>query len=173
MGVKEELSKLVDPSALGVAFVAQTGAILSVTFGTWTLMYLYSPSRSLRLRFPSLNNAYMNVEFFIQRRIDSLPLRIRNSNILDWNRVVVSGAEAWIIRKPLIPFTYPFSVAVGVYAGTKFYDWRHGSKISQNPVNMDQFQDIDYDDTEDRCTEHQFQSRARLRGNTQDWTNLK
>ena len=128
MAVGDELSKLVHPAALGVAFAAQFGAILSVTFGTWTLMYLYSPSKSLRMRFPFLNNAYANVEYIIQRRIDALPSVIRNSNVLDWNRVVVSGAEAWILRKPLIPFTYPFSVAVGAYAGIKYYNWMYPSQ---------------------------------------------
>ena len=160
---------MVDPSSLGVALIAQTGAILSVTFGTWTLMYLFSPSRSLRVRFPSLNNAYMNVEYFIQRRIDSLPSRIRHSNVLDWNRVVVSGAEAWIIRKPLIPLTYPFSVAVGVYAGSKFYDWKHPNKeISRDRNIMAQLEN-DNNDIKDP----KFHSKDPLDHKLQNWNKLK
>ena len=135
MGVKEELGKLVHPSCLGIAMVAQTAAILSVTAATWTLMYFYSPSKSLRVRFPGLNNAYMRVEYFIQRQVDGLPYRLRNSKVIDWNRVVTSGAEAWILRKPLIPFTYAYSIAVGVFVGTRFYDWRFGAMKEDNTSN--------------------------------------
>eukprot|EP01083_Nonionella_stella_P307064 1077817_1 len=124
MGVKDELSKLVHPDVLMLSIFAQTMAVLSVTATTWTLMYFYSPSKSLRIRFPSLNNAYMRVEYFIQNRVDALPYSVRNSKKVDWNRVVTSGAEAWIIRKPLIPFTYAGSLAFGVLCGTKYYDWR-------------------------------------------------
>lgn len=138
MGVKDELSKLVHPSCLGVAFAGQSVAILSVTAATWTLMYLYSPSKSLRMRFPSLNNAYMRVEFFIQNRIvDPLPASMRNSKVIDWNRFVTSGAEAWILRKPLIPFTYAGSVAFGVFCGTKFYDWKYAGNDPMTPYRRE------------------------------------
>ena len=132
MTVKNELSKLVKPECLGIAMIAQTGFILSVTATTWTLMYFYSPSRSLRMRFPALNNTYMTVERFIQNRVDRLPHSLRSSNKIDWNRVVTSGAEAWIIRKPLIPFTYSGSIAFGVFCGSRFYIWRYGETDNYN-----------------------------------------
>ena len=128
MTVKDDLLKAVHPTCLPIAMISQTGFILSVTATTWTLMYFYSPSKSLRLRFPALNNTYIRVEHFIQKRVDSLPYSLRSSNKIDWNRVVTSGAEAWIIRKPLIPFTYSGSVAFGIFCGTRFYNLLYGEQ---------------------------------------------
>ena len=147
--MKEELSKLVRPECMGIAMMAQTATILSVTAATWTLMYFYSPSTSLRVRFPSLNTAYMRVESFIQGQVDRLPYSLRKSKKIDWNRVVTSGAEAWILRKPLIPFTYSGSIAVGAYAGTKFYDWRYGPIQQHNYDNHDNHDNINNDGSND------------------------
>ena len=134
--MQDELSKLVHPASMGIALLAQTATILSVTAGTWTLMYFYSPSKSLRVRFPKMNNVYLRVESFIQRQVYALPPKIRNSNVVDWNRFVTSGAEAWVLRRPLVPFTYAASMGVGVFVGTKFHDWRFGSKDNMNEQNI-------------------------------------
>mmetsp|Transcript_25096 Transcript_25096/g.40735 ORF Transcript_25096/g.40735 Transcript_25096/m.40735 type:complete len:174 (+) Transcript_25096:55-576(+) len=137
----DELSKLVHPSCLAVATCGQTVFILGVTATTWTLMYLYSPSKSLRVRFPSLNNTYMRVECFIQRRVDELPYAIRRSNKLDWNRVVTSGAEAWLLRKPFLPLTIPGSVAFGVFCGSRYYNLKFGTPST--PVHNSSINSID------------------------------
>merc|ERR1719216_840571 len=99
------------------------------------------------MKFPASNNAYMRVEFFIQNKIvDPLPPSMRNSKAIDWNRFVTSGAEAWILRKPLIPFTYAGSVAFGVFCGTKFYDWKYAENDSmRSPHGLISDEDAEQD----------------------------
>ena len=126
----DELKKLSNPTALSIALGVQTLTTVSFSLTTWFLMYKLSPSGTLRQRYQIINKYYDKAESIIQRKVDKFPEHLKKSKIIDWNRLVTSGAEAWILRKPILPITYPMFVASGVYAGTSYYNWRFGININ-------------------------------------------
>ena len=122
------MSGLANPESVGIVVTIQGLTVFSVVMSTWTLMYFYSPSTSLRLRYPRLNTMYLKTESFIQHRINKLPYFLQNHPNINWNRIVTSGAEAWALRQFLLPIYYPGGFALGVYGANKYSHWRWPDK---------------------------------------------
>ena len=141
--LKDDLKKLANPESVGVAMVGYGISISTFVVGTWSLMYFYSPLTRLRPRYPRLNQMYLNAEMFIERKINRLPHWIRDNNRINWSKLITSGAEAWVIRQPLLPVYYPACFAIGIYSAQTYSRWRWPEKYIDEWNKLDKLDQLD------------------------------
>lgn len=137
LSMTEEFQALQNPSAIGLAVTVQSVTMMSIGFGSWALMYFYSPSTSLRVQYPKLNSLYQKGERVIERMVTRFPPSIRNNKNIDLKRLVTSGTEAWVIRKFFLPITYPGSIALGIFVARRYSQWRWPEKYNRNNGEYD------------------------------------
>ncbi|CAH8476906.1 unnamed protein product [Heterobilharzia americana] len=99
-------------SRLTVAVLAHESLGVGLLVGFWVICYKKQPLKYLTLLTPVSIQVFTQRLNWSARRLRRLPWLL--SSRTDPNRILISGAESYVIRKLLSPFTIPAKIYLAV-----------------------------------------------------------
>ncbi|KAH8850261.1 hypothetical protein EWB00_010164 [Schistosoma japonicum] len=100
-------------SRITVAVLSHESLGIGLLVGFWIICYKKQPIKHLMLSSPvNIQNVYSKGLSWSAKKLDRLPLWI--SSRVDPNRILVSGAESYVLRKILSPITIPGKIYLAV-----------------------------------------------------------